>query len=103
MSSANIVVEGNIMADINNDVDFDLQEKLSLNESQVALEQDQFYPPNGNCSDCLNELCIPEEDYKLYKTWVSVDSFETVLITLHIIVFLSGIIGNLLVSLINIK
>jgi len=53
----------------------------------------------GNCSSCLNELCIPETDYNIYRSWVSVDTFEMVLITLNIFVFLAGIIGNALVSL----
>ena len=52
----------------------------------------------ANCSGCLNELCIAEEDYEAYKRWISVDTFEMVLIALNIIVFLAGIMGNLLVS-----
>lgn len=50
-----------------------------------------------NCSGCLNELCINADEYDLYKTWISVDTFEMVLIALNIIVFLAGIVGNLLV------
>ena len=52
-----------------------------------------------NCSGCLNDLCINEEDYEHYKRWISVDTFEMVLIALNIIVFLAGIMGNLLVSI----
>ena len=52
----------------------------------------------GNCSHCLNELCISEDEYEAYRSWVSVDTFEMVLISINILVFLAGIMGNLLVS-----
>ena len=51
-----------------------------------------------NCTGCLNELCMSNEDYEAYRSFVSVDTFEMVLISLNIIVFLAGIMGNLLVS-----
>jgi hypothetical protein len=50
-----------------------------------------------NCSSCLNELCLSEDDYAIYKSWVTVDTYEMVLITLIMIVFLTGVIGNSLV------
>ena len=50
-----------------------------------------------NCSKCQNPLCLAEEDYALYTKWVSVDTYEMILISLNIIVFLTGIIGNSLV------
>ena len=27
-----------------------------------------------NCSLCMNELCLSEADYALYRSWVSVDN-----------------------------
>ena len=56
-----------------------------------------------NCSGCLNEWCMLEEDYEVYKRWISVDTFEMVLIALNIIVFLAGIVGNLLVRNIHVQ
>lgn len=50
-----------------------------------------------NCSHCINELCLTESDYALYKSWVGVDTYEMVIITLILIVFLTGVIGNSLV------
>ena len=50
------------------------------------------------CKNCSNEFCIPPHEYEDYWSFVSVDAFETVLIILNIIVFLTGIMGNLLVS-----
>ena len=52
----------------------------------------------ANCSDCLNEFCFSEQDYKIYLEWISVSPFETVLVLLNIIQFLAGVLGNLLVS-----
>jgi hypothetical protein len=65
-----------------------MEETVNTNESLLA---------DSNCSHCLNELCIVTWEYELYKTYVSVDTFEMVLISLNIIVFMAGIIGNLLV------
>jgi len=65
--------------------------------SNETFSDHESYDPE-NCSSCLNELCIPEADYIVYRSWVSVDTFEMVLIALNIIVFLAGIIGNSLVS-----
>ena len=62
---------------------------------EEVINETWYYPVN--CSECFNELCISEKDYELYKGWISVDTFEMVLIALNIIVFLAGIIGNLLV------
>ena len=50
------------------------------------------------CKNCSNEFCISPHEYEDYWSFVSVDAFETVLIILNIIVFLTGIMGNLLVS-----
>lgn len=58
-------------------------------------------PSQTDCSHCLNELCIPEDEYLMYRSWVSVDTFEMVLIALNIVVFLAGILGNLLVRSFN--
>ena len=52
----------------------------------------------ADCSNCTNELCWPDPDYQWYRNWVSVDTFEMVIISMNIMVFLAGIIGNLLVS-----
>ncbi len=51
-----------------------------------------------NCSACLNELCLSPDDYELYKSWVGVDTYEMVFICINIVVFLTGIFGNSLVS-----
>jgi len=51
----------------------------------------------ADCSNCTNELCWPDPDYQWYRNWVSVDTFEMVIISMNIMVFLAGIIGNLLV------
>lgn len=58
-----------------------------------------LYDDNGtlNCSLCQNPLCLAEEDYALYTKWVSIDTYEMILISINIIVFLMGIIGNSLV------
>jgi len=57
-----------------------------------------LYPAGEvNCSLCLNELCLDEADYALYKSWVSVDTYELVLISINVIVFLTGLVGNSLV------
>ena len=69
------------------------EDQLFLNETWLPL----------NCSGCKNELCIEEEDYEAYKSWISIDNFEMVLIALNIIVFLAGIMGNLLVRYISLK
>ncbi|CAB4066560.1 HCRTR2 [Lepeophtheirus salmonis] len=50
-----------------------------------------------NCSICENKLCLGEEDYDVYQSYISVDKFETVLICLIALVFICGIIGNALV------
>ena len=73
------------------------------NDSSYPVYVDEGYTSldeNGtlNCSLCLNELCLSEDDYSLYKSWVSVDTYEMVLISINIIVFLTGIIGNSLVG-----
>ena len=52
-----------------------------------------------NCSSCKNEFCLPPEDYELYRSAVAVDDFEMVFVILNVIVFLTGIMGNLLVSM----
>ena len=52
-----------------------------------------------NCSSCTNEFCLPPEDYELYRSAVAVDDFEMVFVILNVIVFLTGIMGNLLVSM----
>ena len=51
-----------------------------------------------HCRNCTNELCIDPDQYRVYKEAVSVDTYEMVLIGVHTLIFLSGIIGNFLVS-----
>ena len=53
---------------------------------------------NISCDDCKNIMCFNESDYAEYESWVSVDEFEMFAISLNIIVFVAGIMGNLLVS-----
>lgn len=84
--------------------EFDKMDLEAVNDSATATAAEKIYGSMSdladavNCSGCLNELCIPESDYIVYRSWVSVDTFEMVLIALNIIVFLAGIIGNSLVS-----
>lgn len=51
-----------------------------------------------NCSSCLNDLCIEPREYQVYEQAVSVDTYEMILIGVHILIFLCGILGNVLVS-----
>ena len=76
---------------------FNLTENSLVWNNQTFSDRLESFDPE-NCSSCLNELCIPEADYNVYRSWVSVDTFEMVLIAINIIVFLAGIIGNSLVS-----
>ena len=66
-----------------------------MEEEEISLINETF---EVNCTGRLNELCMSTEDYEAYRSFVSVDTFEMVLISLNIIVFLAGIMGNLLVS-----
>ena len=53
-----------------------------------------------NCKEnCTNEVCLGPEDYEYYLSFVKVDDFEMVFVILNVIVFLTGIMGNLLVSM----
>lgn len=67
-----------------------------LNETLNDTWANQSYA-EANCTGCMNELCLDDGDYQLYRSWVSVDSFEMVLIAMNIVVFLTGVIGNSLV------
>ncbi len=74
----------------------------AVNASLVAAAADGGELPlsdleDMDCSECLNELCLSEEDYAMYKSWVGVDTYEMVLICINVIVFLTGIVGNSLV------
>ncbi len=74
----------------------------TVNASLVAAAADGGELPlsdleDMDCSECLNELCLSEEDYAMYKSWVGVDTYEMVLICINVIVFLTGIVGNSLV------
>ena len=56
-----------------------------------------------NCKEnCTNEVCLGPEDYEYYLSFVKVDDFEMVFVILNVIVFLTGIMGNLLVSMTDI-
>ena len=89
------------------------QGKLQLNRLKICSSW------HDNCSSCFNDLCFPDEDYQAYlrygvvsdqinrmygikrhpslNSWVSVDTYEMVLISLILVVFLTGIVGNSLV------
>ena len=57
-----------------------------------------------NCKEnCTNEVCLGPEDYEYYLSFVKVDDFEMVFVILNVIVFLTGIMGNLLVSMTDIS
>ena len=64
----------------------------------LNISQNYTIDKDLNCSVCRNELCLSESDYSLYKSWVSVDTYELILITLNIVVFCTGLLGNSLVS-----
>ena len=66
-----------------------MDSNMTINGSNIAA---------NDCSLCHNEFCISPEEYNEYKKYVSVDAFEMVLVIINIIVFLTGILGNLLVS-----
>ena len=69
-------------------------------DSMILMENDTTMEilQNISCDDCKNIMCFNESDYAEYESWVSVDEFEMFAISLNIIVFVAGIMGNLLVS-----
>ena len=70
--------------------------EMNSNDSMfMNMTNGTFY----NCSSCENEFCLEPEDYELYRSAVAVDDFEMVFVILNVIVFLTGIMGNLLVSM----
>ena len=78
---------------------------MSESENYIIMNETALYGNTQenvtdvlNCSVCQNELCFEPEDYQLYEDWITVNTFETVLIILNIIQFITGILGNLLVS-----
>jgi len=68
-------------------------------DSMILMENDTTMEilQNISCDDCKNIMCFNESDYAEYESWVSVDEFEMFAISLNIIVFVAGIMGNLLV------
>ena len=70
-------------------------------DSMILMENDTTMEilQNISCDDCKNIMCFNESDYAEYESWVSVDEFEMFAISLNIIVFVAGIMGNLLVSM----
>lgn len=70
---------------------------LSLDMNYTNVDGPFMGNHSLNCSMCLNELCLSAEDYAIYKSWVGVDTYEMVLISINLIVFLTGVIGNSLV------
>ena len=70
-------------------------------DSMILMENDTTMDilQNISCDDCKNIMCFNESDYAEYESWVSVDEFEMFAISLNIIVFVAGIMGNLLVSM----
>ena len=75
-----------------------MEELEELNITETTENMTEKYL--NDCSGCLNDLCIDENGYKEYLSYVTVDSYEWALISLNILVFLAGIMGNLLVSFI---
>ena len=64
---------------------------------------DSIFMNITNCKEnCTNEVCLGPEDYEYYLSFVKVDDFEMVFVILNVIVFLTGIMGNLLVSMTDI-
>ncbi len=91
------------MAIVNPD-EADIYSEDILFDNETSYNSSSYYDnlnyTDGNvstCSNCTNALCIPDNEFELYLSYVSVDTFESVAIALNIIVFLAGIIGNLLV------
>lgn len=72
---------------------------LSLDMNYTNVDGPFMGNHSLNCSMCLNELCLSAEDYAIYKSWVGVDTYEMVLISINLIVFLTGVIGNSLVRI----
>ncbi|XP_054724107.1 orexin receptor type 2-like [Uloborus diversus] len=53
---------------------------------------------NSTSADCTNEYCVSDEDYlAMIEDYIFPSSPEWILITLHVTVFLVGLVGNALV------
>ncbi len=83
----------------NNATDFESGHTYPGPEADAVQTNDLEELMVMNCSTCKNELCLSDDDYELYRSWVGVDTYEMVLICINVVVFLTGIIGNSLVSI----
>jgi len=74
-----------------------MEEEIDKMNSNDSMFMNMTNETTFNCSSCENEFCLAPEDYEYYLSFVKVDDFEMVFVILNVIVFLTGIMGNLLV------
>ena len=79
-----------------------MEEEIDKMNSNDSMFMNMTNETTFNCSSCENEFCLAPEDYEYYLSFVKVDDFEMVFVILNVIVFLTGIMGNLLVSMTDI-
>ena len=79
-----------------------MEEEIDKMNSNDSMFMNMTNETSFNCSSCENEFCLAPEDYEYYLSFVKVDDFEMVFVILNVIVFLTGIMGNLLVSMTDI-
>ena len=79
-----------------------MEEEIDKMNSNDSMFMNMTNETSFNCSSCKNEFCLEPEDYEYYLSFVKVDDFEMVFVILNVIVFLTGIMGNLLVSMTDI-
>ncbi|XP_034947917.1 orexin receptor type 1-like [Chelonus insularis] len=90
------VIVGLLLSDL-------LQKAVGLNDvdfvEDAASHDNSSNMTNGN-SNCSNNLCINDEEYiDLIADFLRPNLYDWILITMHIIVFVCGILGNMLVCI----
>lgn len=79
---------------------------ISVTYSNITQMADMIYDgltdslnsTNSTSSDCTNEYCVSDEDYlAMIEEYIYPSTYEWLLISLHITVFIVGLIGNALV------
>ncbi|KAG8180147.1 hypothetical protein JTE90_023356 [Oedothorax gibbosus] len=64
----------------------------------LPLDNFTIFNSSSNQSDCTNEYCVSDEDYiAMIYEYIFPSPYEWILITLHLTVFVVGLIGNALV------
>ncbi|GBM49539.1 Orexin receptor type 2 [Araneus ventricosus] len=65
---------------------------------ETRWENWTYNSSNISKSDCTNEYCVSDEDYiAMIEDYISPSTYEWVLISLHLTVFIVGLVGNALV------